>query len=509
LKNAYFHRRGSGWFKRCKTLLCLSFVIVTLGSIFAFISGYAQPASDRIPDGVTINGVSVSGMTKDQAVDALDQFKKSLRARKAEVYVLENPAGELSLADFGLDFDAGPVIEEALGLGKTGNIVQRYKEIEELRQIGKHFTTDLILDDVSVYEYIRQNCEQYNQPALDGWMWRVNGEFEIFEGQTGIRILLNQSLASFKNTLSEALYDKNNGTIKLSVVVGMEEPRGSAEELAKVADVLGTFSTSYKSSGSARSTNVATGTSHINGTLLYPGDVFSAYEAVSPFTESNGYQLAGSYLNGMVVDSLGGGICQVSTTLYNAVLRAELEIVQRSCHSMIVTYVDPSADAAISGTYKDFKFTNSTDYPIYIEGITQDKNVRFTIYGVETRPENRTVAFESEVLKTTQPETEKVIALSDHAVGYIDIQSAHTGYEAQLWKVVRVDGVEQSRNVVNKSSYMVSPRTASVGTYSSDPAITEAVNAAIATNNIAYVESVIALYTQVQTTWNDPNAYAW
>ena len=92
--------------------------------------------------------------------------------------------------------------------------------------------------------------------------------------------------------------------------------------------------------------------------VLYPGDTFSAYEVVSPFTEENGYYMAGSYLNGKVVDSLGGGICQVSTTLYNAVLLAELEIVERAPHSMIVNYVEPSSDAAIAGTYKDFKFKN-------------------------------------------------------------------------------------------------------------------------------------------------------
>ena len=93
------------------------------------------------------------------------------------------------------------------------------------------------------------------------------------------------------------------------------------------------------------------------------------YETVAPFTAENGYAMAGSYLNGEVVDSMGGGICQVSTTLYNAVLRAELEVVERSPHSMTVHYVELSEDAAIAGTYKDFKFKNSTDYPIYAKKV--------------------------------------------------------------------------------------------------------------------------------------------
>ena len=86
----------------------------------------------------------------------------------------------------------------------------------------------------------------------------------------------------------------------------------------------------------------------INGTVLYPGDEFSANTAMAPFTEANGYYAAGSYVNGQVVDSLGGGVCQISTTLYNAVLRAELEVTMRYNHSMTVGYVDLSADAALA-----------------------------------------------------------------------------------------------------------------------------------------------------------------
>ena len=109
------------------------------------------------------------------------------------------------------------------------------------------------------------------------------------------------------------------------MVVRVDEARGTEEELAKVKDVLGTFTTSFKTSGPSRSANVRNGCALINGITLYPGDEFSTYEAVSPFSQANGYYMAGSYLNGQVVDSLGGGICQVSTTLYNAVLLSELE----------------------------------------------------------------------------------------------------------------------------------------------------------------------------------------
>ena len=122
--------------------------------------------------------------------------------------------------------------------------------------------------------------------------------------------------------------------------------------------------------------------------------------AMRPYTKENGFAEAGAYQNGKVIQSMGGGICQVSSTLYNAVILAELGVEQRQPHSMLVDYVQPSMDAAIAGDYKDMKLKNTTETPIYIEGYVSGGYVTFTIYGKETRPENRTIKFVSETLST-------------------------------------------------------------------------------------------------------------
>lgn len=204
--------------------------------------------------------------------------------------------------------------------------------------------------------------------------------------------------------------------------------------------------------------------------------------------------MAGSYLNGQVVDSLGGGICQVSTTLYNAVLLSELEVTERHNHSMIVTYVDPSADAAIAeSSGKDFKFVNNYDVPIYIEGYTtEDKQICFTIYGMETRDSGHQVRYESEVVSKTYPDSEVIYANEGLPVGSVSVQSAHIGYKANLWKIVTENGTEVSREKINSSSYMVAPRTATVGVATADPNVYNQIMAAIATNNIDHVKNVAA-----------------
>ena len=134
------------------------------------------------------------------------------------------------------------------------------------------------------------------------------------------------------------------------------EPKYTQEMVSKCQDLLGRYSTSYATSTAARATNVQTAAGRINGTILYPGKTFSTIKVIKERTEANGYKSASEYSSGKVVDGVGGGVCQVSTTLYNAVINAELEVVERSPHSMVVSYVDVSRDAAIAGDYKDFKF---------------------------------------------------------------------------------------------------------------------------------------------------------
>jgi vancomycin resistance protein YoaR len=184
--------------------------------------------------------------------------------------------------------------------------------------------------------------------------------------------------------------------------------------------------------------------------------------------------MAGSYLNGQVVDSLGGGICQVSTTLYNAVLLSELDVTERHCHSMIIGYVKPSMDAAIAeSSGKNFRFVNSTAYPIYIDGhTTAEKQITFTIYGVESRPASHRVTYESEVLETNVPETDAIYADAGRPAGYSSgIQSAHIGYKARLWRNTYEDGVLTSRDEVNSSTYKMSPRSITIGVATDNPDI--------------------------------------
>jgi vancomycin resistance protein YoaR len=449
----------------------------------------AQSSSTTIEQGIYIGNVDVSGMTEEQATESIQEYINEIGQAEITFEAMNDNSYTVSADEIGLTWTNSDVVSEAVQIGKSGNIIQRYKVLKDLQHENMVLPLTFAVDRQAVLDILSEECEKFNVKAVDATLSRSNGEFVIEPGQTGV-VIDEEASADAIVAFMTGEWDYQDASIDL--IVETDEPRGTEEELSQVKDLLGSFTTSYSTSSANRSGNVANGCRLINGTTLYPGDEFSVYEAISPFTEENGYYMAGSYSGGLVVDSLGGGICQVSTTLYNAVIRAELDVTERSNHSMIVTYVDPSADAAIAGTSKDFKFVNSLDHPVYIEGYTQDKKITFNIYGVETRPSNRKVTFESEVLTTTPAEGEKVVGDSSKPVGYISVQSAHTGYTAQLWKVVTVDGVEESREVFNKSTYKAVPRTAAVGTATSDANVSNVIQAAIATQSIDYVKAVLA-----------------
>lgn len=474
-----------------------SFVIGMAAFVLCFGMKVSAAGNAVINSGVYAGEINLSGKTSEEAKAAVEYYVDSIKDTEITLELRDGKEVTVTAEDLGMTWVNTNLAEEALLLGRRGNVVERYKILKDLEHKNYSFPIELDFDLEAINTILSEKCAKYDQKAVSATLKRnENGEFEVIEGQDGYVLDVELSIDKIYEYLTKE-WDGNPCSITLEVAVA--KPRGSAEELAQITDLLASFTTSYSSSGASRSANVQNGCSLINGTTVYPGEEFSTYEAVSPFSEANGYYMAGSYLNGKVVDSLGGGICQVSTTLYNTVLRAELEVTERHNHSMIVSYVDPSADAAIAESAgKDFKFVNNLDYPIYIEGYTQNKRITFNIYGKETRDEGHEVKYESEVLEVIPAVTDSIYADASHPIGYIVTESAHTGYKARLWKIVTENGVEVSREQINSSSYKMSPRSATVGTATGDPNAYNEIMAAIGTGNIDHVKNIIGMLTAPQ-----------
>jgi len=429
---------------------------------------YAAPSS-TIENGVFADDLDLSGMSES---DAWSAIKNRVADRQRATITLTDGA-DYSLSFTGADIDYDwcntGVVSEAASLGKSGNIVDRYMSLKDLQRNNQIYKLEYSINSEALAEILANSAIEYDREAVNTSMHRTEGGFDITDGTSGRLLNQEATLADVTNYLT----GEWDGTdVSLNMNVDIVEPLGSYEDLSLVRDLLGTYTTSYSTSGSSRSANIANACGFINGTTLYPGQEFSTLDTITPFSEANGYFLAGSYLNGQVVDSFGGGICQVSTTLYNAVLLSELEVTERHNHSMIISYVKPSMDAAIAeSSGKNFRFKNNTEYPIYIEGYTSsDKKITFNIYGVESRPSSHKVTYESETLSTDAPTEDMIYTDGGKAAGYSSgIQSAHIGYKARLWKNTYENGELVSREEINSSTYKKSPRSITIGVATDNP----------------------------------------
>ena len=455
-----------------------------------------EAGENVISEGVYINGIEVSGMTESQAEAVVEEQVQAL-SDSVITLTMDEDQESRTWGELGLQWKNTDLITEIGHLGTTGNIVRRYKEQKDLKNQNMHFEIAYTIDEDALKEFV-DGMSVYNSEPVEGSVYMGDDGMLYVEGGTdGLTLDADATLAA----LEEHIEGWTAGDTVIEAVVERVSPEVTAETLSKMTDVLGSATTDYSASSATRAQNIATGTSKINGTLLLPGESFSVTAAVVPFTAENGYGLAPSYESGQVVDSYGGGICQVSTTLYNAVLKAELQVDQRSNHTMTVSYVDPSKDAAIAEGLMDLVFTNTLETPVYIAGSAYGGVLNFSIYGEETRPANRTIEFVSEVTGRTDPASNiRLVAKTDQNVGYLaQVQSPHEGLSAVLWKNIYYDGVLDETIQVNSSTYEATPAIWEVGVVSSNQAVTSALYSAIGQNNLQQVQTILANGVQTQT----------
>ncbi|MCR5397672.1 MAG: VanW family protein [Lachnospiraceae bacterium] len=471
----------------------IGIIAILLCSFGVIYSHGEETERTVILDGISINGIDVSGMTKEEAISAIssevEKYSDAEITLKADDNTLVCKGSDLQV-----DIESEAVVEKAFYYGETGNIIERFEANQNLKNGGtKDFTITPSVSNAVISTYLQDHMSELEKEPVNYGLTRVDGEFQLIEGESGYTINVDDAADEIVNYVSK---NWDGSDCKIALTTTVVEPEGSAEELQAVTDKMGTYSTDYSTSASGRKTNVANGASKINGTVLYPGEQISIAEKLNPITEANGYAMAGAYENGQTVEAVGGGVCQISSTIYNAVIRAELQIDERYPHSMTVHYVDPSADAAIAGDYKDLKFTNNTEYPIYLELITNGSTITCNVYGKDTREAGRTVDFVSEIVEQTDPLT-VYTADSTQPIGYMaKTTSAYTGYVAKLIKIVYMNGVEQSREEFNHSTYKKVDAVYSVGIASANAEASGAVNSAVASQDLATIQSAIAQ-------WND------
>lgn len=416
-----------------------------------------------IAEGVSISGEDVSGMTEKEAMAHIQSFMQKIGERKLILKGIDaDDIREVPLQDLGYAWINPGVVDEAGSLGHGKNLLTRFRETEDLKKTPADFRLQYSFEKDAVRAAVEKECTAFDQEVRDGRLEKKEDGVVFVAGQDGYKVDIDASAEKVYEDLTRRWDGLSDETCEVTVAVTPH--RGTEEELGDCTDLLGRYTTYFSQGDYARCKNIENGCALASDEILRPGETFSVLEHLVPFSEENGYYYAGSYLNNEVVQSLGGGICQVSTTLYNAVIRSELEVLERRNHSLMVGYVEPSMDAAIAESAgMDMKFTNNLDSPVYIWGQAGGGTITFEIYGKETRSPDREISFYSEVLEWTYPN--KVYEPdASRSLGSRSTESGHTGCRARLIKVVKEKGEVVSSEIFNESRYAMTPNKVKIGT---------------------------------------------
>ncbi len=447
-----------------KKLLGNILAIMGLVLFCCILPGRTGYAADEpvIPEGVEVEGIDLSNMTPEEAKAALNSFVEDVKGRTLHLTDSDGTVMDIPFSQFGVDIADPAVVDKLSQIGSGGNILTRYKALRDVQNGHGDYQIQFTCDQAALESILNERAGEVNRDPQDAILVRHGGQLIITDEVIGRTLKASETAKAAADTIKGG-WDRQD----LSIAAAFDEaaPAHTAQELSVVQDVLGTYTTSFAGSGYNRIENIKNGAAKIDETILYPGDEFSFTQEVAPFTAENGYYIAGGYASGKNVDTMGGGICQVSSTLYNTVLRSELTVLERTNHMMTVGYVPLGADATIAEPTIDFKFRNDYDYPVYIEAYTYGSSVTVTFYGKETRPSNRTLEFESVTEQTMDPGADVVTEDPTMPAGYEQVtQAAHTGYVASFYKLVYVDGVLESRELINRSTYNAYPRYVTRGT---------------------------------------------
>ena len=493
------------------TICILVFVLIigVWSTIFALIN----INSDKIISGICILGIDVSGLTQDEANT---KIAENLNSRLETNLVFNHNGILYNVLPSQLEcsYDITKAVNEAYSCGRNGNIFVNNFDILNTLINKVNINVDFSYNN-DLYESVVSQMNANFEDGIKQSSYTIDGNnLIITSGKAGnvikseeLRNLIIDKLTSvdyntdsievpveevqpdgididkihseiykeatdaYYTTDPYAVYPSSNG---LDFDISIDEakqmvstpqdtytiplktlyPDVTTNEIGREAfpDLLATYSTSYASSNANRSTNIALAASKINGTVLMPGEEFSFNGTVGKRTAAAGFKTATVYSNGQVTTDYGGGICQVSSTLYNSVLRANLEITNRVNHTFTVGYVPIGLDATVSWGAPDFKFKNSRSYPVKIVATTSNKRLTISVYGLK-----EDVEYEVELVSYrtgTVPYSTVYTTDSSLAKGQTRVvQSGSNGATSVAYKILKLNGKEVSRTLLSKDRY--------------------------------------------------------
>lgn len=501
--------------RRSNTLIYVILVLILILGIFSTIFALMNATTSKIIGNVTINNIEVSGLSKDEAEDKFQKLINSMMEEQI-ILKHDEYEKIVTLKQMELEVDINDKVYKACTIGRESNIIANNYKILKVMLSGENINLDFNFNNEILESIYGNLDDEWEDKFIDNSYYIDGDKLNIVKGKSGVIIdkselqkqineliqkkiegnKINEldiptitrspeeiDLEKIKNEIykepKNASYDEETSTLQThvngvdfnisideankllkeekeeyEVPLKITKPEVTTDKLGEEAfpDELASFATRYDASNTNRATNIELAAKAMNGKVLVPGEVFSFNGTVGPRTKAKGYMLAGAYSAGELVDSYGGGVCQVSSTIYNTALYANLEIVERSNHSSVVSYVNPGRDATVSYGVKDFKFKNSREYAIQIKAEAKNGTLTIKIFGIKEKEEYE-IEIKSEVTDVMIRNT-KYIHDSKLAPGQEEVTTIGAdGAKSIAYKIVKKNGKVISKTVLSNDSY--------------------------------------------------------
>ncbi len=420
----------------------------------------AQVESGTFYPGITVDGVEVSAMTLDQALAAWEEkARQSYQDCQVELEI-DGETWLLTPEEMGYTSDYRQVLTSAYAQGRYGTFAQRRDQVEKLAGAWKRdYTTHTGYDEEALLERLSQIATQVSQPAVEATIsgFSETGGFTFTEGEAGLVADPHDLLDAVEQAIAQ-------GGGSVSVSRKAVSPGRSVEDLQSLFGQISQAKTNARSSSQNRLTNLKLACEALNGLCIQPGETFSYNGTLGKRTAAKGYKSAPALSSGSHTMQIGGGICQVSTTLFNAVAKAGLKIVERHPHSIPSSYVARGLDATVNWPNQDFKFKNTSDYPIYLSAkVNAQKQVVVAVYG-RLLEDGVTIKLKGVTTNTYSPGEAQVVYTDKLPTGQKKwVSDRRTGYKVTTYRIYYKNGKETDREVLFKSTYAASAGKVQIG----------------------------------------------
>lgn len=432
--------------RRLKNLV-FAIILLLVSVSISYVYFTIERFSNAIFPGIIVQGVDLSGKTKEEAIAILrNNFGDAVLDKKIHIKT-PNKAYTISYSELNAQYNIIETTDEALAYGKDLNIISKFKAIR--KPVKKDYELKFSYNNKPIDDIIKDIEKSINEQPKDASIQLVNGTFNITDGKNGMELESDK----LRETIIKEINGKIVEDIEIDAPIKVLSPKISKEVLKSIDTKIASYSTGFTSSSQARSTNIDLSTKSINGKVLMPGETFSFNEVVGERTKARGYQEAGVIVNQQLDSGIGGGICQVSSTLYNAILQANIKTTERVHHTFPSTYVGIGLDATVDWGNIDFKFMNSYDYPILIEGYTKNKHLYFNIYSNSSLAK-RTYSISTEIYEKIEPNI-KYIDDPNLPEGKTEVvKKAYTGYRVKTYRNIYENGKFIGKELVTNDYYV-------------------------------------------------------